>query len=149
MKLTQEIKKVIVEEWIKKGDEDYLDIEWNPDDYILNWKDRVKEIDRNIKSYAGELEIKRVTYAGYKRIMQEACTKYLKGKYSYVVDLISQHEANELFEDTNGVQKQWEEWYQDIDNLNRAGKTSKQLNTFYKKLKKVETKTTTARTAGK
>ena len=110
MKLTPEIKKVIVDAWIKKGDEDYLDIEWNPDDYILNWKDRVKEIDRNIKSYAGELEIKRVTYAGYKRIMQEACLKYLRGGYSYVEHLFCQHEENELLEDANGVQKPWKDW---------------------------------------
>ena len=107
----------------------------------MNWKDRVKEIDRNIKSYAGELEIKRVTYAGYKRIMQEACLKYLRGGYSYVEHLFCQHEENELLEDANGVQKPWKDWYEDIVNLNRDGKTSQQLNKFYEKLKKVEVKT--------
>ena len=140
MKLTPEIRKEIVDYWIKQGDENYLDIEWaNEDNDIFNWKDRVKEIDQNIKYYAGDFEIERITYSGYTHIMRETCNSYLKGKEFSVENLKSLHKENELLEDNNGDEKFWKDWYQDIVNLNRDGKTSQQLNTFYKKLKKVET----------
>ena len=143
MKLTSETKKVIIDYWLTQADENFLEIEWNGAGCIYNWKDRVKEINEIeiLKFFAEELEIKRITYEGYRRIMQYACKKHLGGDYDAILPLETIHQDGELFEDATGVQKPWEEWYQDIVNLNRDGKTSRQLDKFYRNLEKVEVKT--------